>query len=54
MKLDECAAEIIRVAFPRTGNGFALGIVVEYEHPAESRGARTINAGPILEFKEGF
>jgi hypothetical protein len=53
LKLDEYAAEVIGVIVPRHGDGFGFGIVVEYEVPAESGGAQTLNAGTILEWANG-
>lgn len=53
LKLDEYAAEVIWVAIPRKGDGVGLGVVVEYEHPAASEGARTLVAGPIFEAAHG-
>jgi hypothetical protein len=50
LKLDEYAAELIWVALPRTGDGFGLGVVVEYEHPTEREGSKTLIAGPIFEW----
>lgn len=41
--LDEYAAEAVVVFVPRAGDGWGLGMVVEYEHPAETGGARTLN-----------
>jgi hypothetical protein len=51
--LDEYAAEAVLVFVPRSGTGWGLGLVVEYEHPAQSGGARTLNGGPIFEFAHG-
>lgn len=53
LKLDEYAAEVIWVMIPRRGDGFGLGVVVEYEHPAESGEARTLNYGPLIELANG-
>lgn len=53
LKLDEYAAELIWVMLPRKGDGIGLGIVVEYEIPAESGGAQTLIAGPIFEWAGG-
>lgn len=53
LKLDEYAAEVILVLKRREGDGTGLGFVVEYEHPAESGGARTLIAGPIFEWAHG-
>lgn len=53
LKLDEYAAEAIFVVVPREGDGFGLGVVIEYEHPAESGGARTLNYGPLIEWANG-
>lgn len=53
LELDEYAAEAVLVFVPRPGDGWGLGMVVEYEHPAESGGARTLNGGPIFEFAHG-
>jgi hypothetical protein len=53
LKLDEYAAEVIWIAIPRKGDGAGFGIVVEYEVPAESGGARTLVAGPIFEWANG-
>jgi hypothetical protein len=53
LKLDEYAAEVIGVIIPRHGDGFGLGVVVEYEVPAESGGAQTLIAGPIFEWANG-
>lgn len=53
LKLDEYAAEAILVMVPRNGDGFGLGVVIEYEHPAESGGARTLNYGPLIEWGSG-
>ena len=53
LKLDEYAAEVIWIAVPRKGDGIGLGVVVEYEIPAESGGARTLVAGPIFEWANG-
>lgn len=53
LKLDEYAAEVILVLQRREGDGVGLGIVVEYEHPTESGGAKTLIAGPILEWAHG-
>jgi hypothetical protein len=53
LKLDEYAAELIWVMLPRKGDGIGLGIVVEYEIPAERGGAQTLIAGPILEWASG-
>jgi hypothetical protein len=53
LKLDEYAAEVILVLKRREGDGVGLGVVVEYEHPAESGGARTLVAGPIFEWASG-
>ncbi|WP_072395863.1 hypothetical protein [Hyphomicrobium sp. CS1GBMeth3] len=53
LKLDEYAAELIWVMLPRKGDGVGLGIVVEYEVPAESGGAQTLIAGPIFEWASG-
>lgn len=53
LKLDEYAAEVIWVVIPRDGDGFALGLLAEYEHPAERGGARTLISGPIFEYVTG-
>lgn len=53
LKLDEYAAELIWVMVPRKGDGIGLGIVVEYEIPAEKGGAQTLIAGPIFEWADG-
>lgn len=53
LKLDEYEAELIWVLVPRRGDGFALGVVVEYEHPAESGGTRKFNYGPLVEYQSG-
>jgi hypothetical protein len=53
LKLDEYAAEVIWIAIPRKGDGAGFGVVVEYEVPAESGGARTLIAGPIFEWANG-
>lgn len=53
LKLDEYAAEVIWIMIPRRGEGFSLGVVVEYEQSAESGSSRTVNAGPILEYANG-
>lgn len=53
LKLDEYAVELIWVAIPRKGDGVGLGVVVEYEIPAESGGAQTLIAGPIFEWASG-
>lgn len=53
LKLDEYAAELIWVMLPRNGDGIGLGIVVEYEIPAERGGAQTLIAGPIFEWARG-
>lgn len=53
LKLDEYEAELIWVLVPRRGDGFGLGVVVEYEHPAESGGTRKLNYGPLLEYQAG-
>lgn len=53
LKLDEYAAEVILVLKRREGDGTGLGFVVEYEHPAESGGTRTLIAGPIFEWARG-
>ena len=53
LKLDEYAGELIGALVPRRGEGFALGVVVEYEHPTERKGARTLIAGPIIEYVSG-
>jgi hypothetical protein len=45
LKLDEYAAELI-CQLPREGDGFGLGVVVEYEHPTESE-AQTLIADPF-------
>lgn len=53
LKLDEYAAEVIWVAIPRKGDGVGLGVVVEFEVPAESGEAKTLIAGPIFEWASG-
>ncbi|MCC7251540.1 hypothetical protein [Hyphomicrobium sp.] len=53
LKLDEYAAELIGVIVPRHGDGIGVGIVVEFEVPAESGGAKTLIAGPIFEWASG-
>src|SRR5690606_23212605 len=53
LKLEEFAAEAIVVFVPRPGDGWGLGMVVEYEIPTESAGARTLNVGPIFEWAQG-
>lgn len=53
IELDEYAAEAIVVFVPRDGDGWGLGMVVEYEHPADGDGAKTLNVGPILELANG-
>lgn len=53
LELDEYAAEAVIVFVPRSGDGWGLGMAVEYEHPADSDGAKTFFAGPILEFAQG-
>lgn len=53
MELDEYAAEAVVVFVPPSGDGWALGMVIEYEHPSDPGGARTFNAGPIVEFAHG-
>jgi hypothetical protein len=53
LKLDEYAAEVIWIAIPRKGDGLGVGVVVEYEVPAESGGAQTLIAGPIFEWASG-
>lgn len=53
LKLDEYAVELIGVIVPRHGDGVGLGVVVEYEIPAESGGAQTLIFGPIFEWADG-
>lgn len=53
IKLDEYAAEAVIVFVPRSGDGWGLGMSVEYEHPADSDEAKVFYAGPILEFAQG-
>lgn len=53
LKLDEYEAEVIWVLVPRRGDGFGLGVVVEYEHPAESGGTKKLNYGPLFEYQNG-
>jgi len=53
LELDEYAAEAVVVFVPRSGDGWGLGMVIEYEHPADPDGARTLNGGPILELARG-
>lgn len=53
LKLDEYAVEVIGIIVPRHGDGIGLGVVVEYEIPAESGGAQTLTAGPIFEWAKG-
>ncbi len=52
LKLDEYEAEVIWVLIPRRDQGFALGVVVEYEHSAESN-AQKLNYGPLIEWNSG-
>jgi hypothetical protein len=44
---------VIWVAIPRNGDGVGLGVVVEFEVPAESGEAKTLIAGPIFEWASG-
>jgi hypothetical protein len=53
LKLDEYALEGVGILIPRRSHGFALGFVVEYEHPAEAGGSRTLAGGPIVEWASG-
>lgn len=53
LKLEEFAAETIVVFLPRPGDGWGLGMVVEYEIPTESGGAKTLNVGPLFEWAQG-
>lgn len=53
LKLDEYEAEVIWVAIPREGNGFGLGVVVEYELPSERESPHKLIAGPIVEWAQG-
>ena len=53
LKLDEYEAEVIWVVIPRREQGFALGVVVEDEHPAESGGSKKVNYGPLIEWNSG-
>ena len=53
LQLDEYELEGIVVLIPRSTEGLALGLLVEYEHPAEDGGARTLNYGPIVEWISG-
>jgi hypothetical protein len=53
LKLEEIGAEAIVVFVPRAGDGWGLGMVVEYEMPVESGGAKTLNVGPIFEWARG-
>ncbi len=53
IELDEYAAEAVVVLKSRSGDGWGLGVVVEYEHPAEAGGSKTLNGGPILEVADG-
>jgi len=53
IELDEYEAEAVVILFPRSGDGWGLGMVIEYEHPSESAGAKTLAAGPIVEFARG-
>ncbi len=53
IELDEYAAEAIVVFVPRAGDGWGLGMVIEYEHPADSDSAKALNVGPILEVANG-
>lgn len=53
LKLDEYEAEVIWVLIPRREEGFALGVVVEYEHPAESGSSKKLNYGPLIEWNSG-
>lgn len=51
--IDEIGGEVIVVLKRRRGDGFGWGFLVEYEHPFEADGARTLLGGPILEFGYG-
>ncbi len=53
MRLEEYEVEAIVVLVPRPKDGFALGLLGEYEHPAAAGGARTFNFGPIIEWISG-
>jgi len=53
LKLDEYGAEVIGVLIPRHGDGIGLGVVVEYEVPAERGSAQSLITGPILEWAHG-
>ena len=53
LKLDEYAVELIGVIVPRDGDGVGLGVVVEFEVPAESGGSKTLIYGPIFEWASG-
>jgi hypothetical protein len=53
VRLEEYELEAIVVLVPRPEQGFALGLLGEYEHPAASDGARTFNLGPIVEWISG-
>lgn len=53
VQLDEVEGEAILVLKRRHGDGFGLGLLVEYEHPIEAESARTVLAGPIFEFGFG-
>jgi len=53
LKLDEYAVELIGIIVPRKGDGVGLGVVVEFEVPAESGEAKTLITGPIFEWAKG-
>lgn len=53
LKLDEYAVELIGILVPRKGDGVGLGVVVEFEVPAESGEAKTLVTGPIFEWAQG-
>lgn len=53
LKLDEYAVEMIGILVPRKGDGVGLGIVVEFEMPADSSEAKTLVTGPIFEWAKG-
>jgi hypothetical protein len=55
LKLTEFGAELIAILVPRDGDGFGLGVVVEFERPILSAAgeSNSLVMGPILEFAQG-
>ncbi|MBA2127110.1 hypothetical protein DLM45_12895 [Hyphomicrobium methylovorum] len=53
LRFDSYGAETIWTLLPRKGDGFGIGVLIEYEQSAHADESSQLNVGPIFEWQNG-